>query len=217
MIDLENLIINPAARRFFLLKMSFLKSLLGFQRSAESCPYPVNRAVQEIFRPQSFSQAVERAFGSVQYGRSAVTALQECLSDTNGLIFLYGSFVTGVCGSPKKPHYGRPFDESRISDLDLGLIDNILFNFLPNYEIIKKAQVVGNLAGRMSYSLFREGLIPKDVLNKREFSRLRSVLLEILEQTGKPIDINIYQDRSVLADGRLTSGIVLADYNKQYF
>ena len=66
-------------------------------------------------------------------------------------IYLFGSLVNGFCNNKRKPHYGRPTDENRISDVDLSIIiSSDLFN-----SFIKSGfstHDFGSFFGRMSTS-----------------------------------------------------------------
>lgn len=97
------------------------------------------------------------AFGSIEFARSQIYSLRRILLDPNAIIFMNGSFISGVCGNPSNPHYLKPMDQDRISDLDIGIIDFFLFRDIPHREII---------ASGKSHSLtYKDGRI-KEFLKK---------------------------------------------------
>lgn len=181
-------------------------------------PQPVTKLQEVIYRPTTPRQVVERGFGSVEYGRAAITALQKCMEDPNGLIFLYGSLVTNTCENPRQTWFKAPPDLGRESDVDLGFIDGYYFNRLSPSDIIRKPELIGpELAGKVSYPLIDSNGKPKSVLMKATFGQLKQVLQEIMDCTGRIVDINIYPGKQVLKAGRIHSGIVLADSRRLYF
>lgn len=127
------------------------------------------------------------AFGTIELARSKINSLRRVLLDPDAIIFMNGSFTTGICGNPSNPHYLKPIDQDRITDIDIGLIDFFLFRELPRREIIEMGK---------SYSLtYKDGRI-KEFLKKGgvSFNKFFHVIRELQNSTGRRVDMNIFQN-----------------------
>lgn len=149
------------------------------------------------------------AFGSTEFARSKILSLKRILLDPDAIIFMNGSSITGVCGNPTSPHYLELFDQERISDLDIGIIDFFLFRDIPRREVVAKG---------ISYSLTYKDGRRKDYLKKStvNFYKIFKVIGELQNSTGRRVDMNIFQDlNSWLSLGK--NYWLLADYQSVYF
>ncbi|MBI3366062.1 hypothetical protein HY041_00340 [Candidatus Roizmanbacteria bacterium] len=192
-----------------------------------------------FYRPTTLQGIVEKAFGTTEFAEASIKRLQEHLQDPNSLIFLAGSLVGFKCGNPKKPWFGIPPDIASLADLDLGIIDEVLFNTLPPNEIIRDPQLVcPNLVGRISYGMSRPNSKMKGVMNRpllrgikrisygmsRPNSKMKGVMNRpllrgikhisehITEYTGRRVDLTFLPDRIALSQINFSSGcIVLAN------
>jgi hypothetical protein len=126
------------------------------------------------------------AFGTIEFAHSKINSLRSILLDPDAVIFMNGSFITGICGNPSNPHFLKPIDQDRISDLDIGIIDFFLFRDIPHREII---------ANGKSYSLtYKDGRIKEFLKKGVDFNKIFQIINELQNSTGRRADINIFQD-----------------------
>lgn len=124
--------------------------------------------------------------------------MNKVIQDPQGFVMVTGSLLTGYVGNPTKTSFGQPIDyDNKLvpEDLDIAIIDSVLFNRVPTREIIPSYKLGNDMDEEITYPISVPGNLTKlknEFKNNRKYPYLEELFFTLVEMRLLP-EISIFK------------------------